>query len=825
MSKKQLSIMKKTSTGVSLLLFFLLFVAYTQEDGGQPLKITIETPKPSGSQTWFEMGTAINPKGSTVRIGSQGMYLDGKPVLPVMGEFHYARFPETEWRNELLKMKAGGINIVATYVFWIHHEEIEGKFRWDGERDLRKFIETCNEIDLPIVLRVGPWSHGECRNGGLPDWLVTGGMKVRQDNPAYLEKVQTLFSQIYKQSEGLLWKDGGPIIGVQIENEYRGRAEHLMTLKAMLRKTGFDVPLYTRTGWPNLSSSIPFGEIIPLYGDYPDGFWDRSTKEGAGEYYKGYSFRAFRSSTVIATEQLPKQTETINSDELAYPYFTCELGGGMMTSYHRRISIDPMDVAAMSLVKIGSGSNLPGYYMYHGGTNPEGEKTTLNEMQSTPFTNHNDLPVKTYDFQAPLGEFGQVNPHYHLLRRLHIFLHDFGGEMASMTPCFPELSGQNDLRWAVRNDGTSGYVFVNNYQRLTPMPSKANVRFALNLAEGEFVFPNKSFTVPADAAFFMPFNMHMGGARLVYATAQPLAKLENGNEIMYVFTRIGGVRPEFVFDKKSLTIQSSSAKASNLDNHLVFDHLKTGTDAAISFIDDNDKSIKVVVLDEQTSLRFWKGELAGKVRMFLSNSNLTYHDNSLELTAESGTKHTVAIYPAPVSLAHGGEVVNGKPNGIFTEYEIRTPVAAQIKAIFTKVADAQLPLREIKMGGAKVAEQPFDADFDKAAVWKIELPSETDPTRAIFLNLNYVGDVARVYLDGKLLTDNFYNGKDFLLGLKRFAPAVYKGELLVKIIPFQKEAAIYLPVRKQVEERGLSVVADVFDIKVNEKVTIRLEVM
>jgi hypothetical protein len=805
---------------------FLLFISVgcTNDDKIQPLRIKIETEK-SNSLTWFEMGTATNPDGITMKISSQGMYLGDKPVLPVMGEFHYARFPETEWRKELLKMKAGGINIIASYIFWIHHEEIEGKFRWDGQRNLRHFIELCQELKLPIVLRVGSWCHGECRNGGLPDWLVTSSIKVRQDNPAYLKKVQIFFNQIFEQANGLLWKDGGPVIGVQIENEYGGYAEHLMTLKSILQETGFDVPLYTRTGWPNLSSSIPFGEIIPLYGDYPDGFWDRSTEELTGDYNKGYSFQAFRSSTVIATEQLQKQFKSINPDDLAYPYFTCELGGGMMPGYHRRINIAPMDVAAMSMVKVGSGSNLPGYYMYHGGTNPDGEKTTLNEMQSTPYTNYNDLPVKTYDFQAPLGEFGQVNPHYHLLRRLHIFLHDFGSEMTSMYAWFPEPSGQADsLRWAVRSNGTSGYLFVNNYQRLTPMSPKASVKFALDLAERELIFPNEPFTVPADAAFFMPFNMNMGSVRMIYSTTQPLSKLESETEIIYIFASIAGVTPEFVFDKNGLELQSSNVKASKQGNHLVFNNLKTGTDAAISFLDEDNKTIRIVLLDEDSSLTFWKGELAGKERFFLTSSNLTYHDNCLELTAETGKAQTVAIYPAPQSLIHAGKTIPGNPKGIFIEYKIEIPAPQKIKTELIKIADAQLPLREIKMGGAKVAEQPSDADFNKAAVWKIELPAIKDTTRDIFLNMKYVGDVARIYLDGKLLTDNFYNGKNFLLGLKRFAPAIYEGELLIKILPFQKEAPIYLPVRKQMEELEYSILANIFGIEVSENVIAELEI-
>ena len=100
----------------------------------------------------------------------------------------------------------------------------------------------------------------------------------------------------------------------------------------------------------------------------------------------------------------------------------------MPASYHRRINYDPRDVEANVLTQLGGGSSLLGYYMYHGGQNPEGKLSTLQDSSATGYPN--DLPVKSYDFNAPLGEFGQVNPQYYWLRRLHLFLHDFGAPLS-----------------------------------------------------------------------------------------------------------------------------------------------------------------------------------------------------------------------------------------------------------------------------------------------------------------------------------------------------------------------------------------------------------
>ena len=216
-----------------------------------PLSATVTTPPQAAG---FNMGESHRPDGMVLTLDSNSLRLNGKPWMPVMGEFHYARYPENEWREELLKMKTGGVNTVATYVFWIYHEEIEGQFDWSGRRDLRHFIQLCGEVGLKVIVRCGPWDHGEVRNGGLPDWLLKKGWEMRSNDTNYLATTKILYGEISKQLSGLLWKDGGPVIGIQLENEYNGPAEHLLALKRLAREAGLDVPLYTRTGWPALST-------------------------------------------------------------------------------------------------------------------------------------------------------------------------------------------------------------------------------------------------------------------------------------------------------------------------------------------------------------------------------------------------------------------------------------------------------------------------------------------------------------------------------------------------------------------------------------------
>ena len=722
----------------------------------------------------FKMGTSKSPYGETWALDTQSLFHNGKRVIPIMGEIHYSRVPENQWRTELLRMKAGGINIIATYVFWIHHEELKNQYDWSGNRNLHKFISLCKELDLPVVLRMGPFCHGEVRNGGFPEWMIKAKYNIRTNDPKYLEKVKNWYGQIYAQVQGLLWKDGGPIIGIQLENEYSGSWSHLKILKNIAQQLGFDMPIYTRTGWPLLRTPAAYGEIIPMYGDYSDGFWDRDLTDMPGDYRNCYFFKSYRGSTVIATEQIKDQKKEDAKGELAYPFLTCELGGGMMTSYHRRIYIYPMDIYATALVKIGNGSNLPGYYMYHGGTNPEGKQTTLNEMQRTLITNYNDLPVKTYDFQAPIGEFGQLNEQYHSLRILHLFLHDFGGQLATMNPFFPiaetrDYNWDEGLRWNYRSNGHSGYIFVNNYQRLKTLTSKTNVLFTIPIDGKKITFPSTKITVPSGSSFLIPFNMDLNGINLKYAMAQPITKIETLGATTYFFKKLKDIPAEFAFD--------SSIKI-----------LKPSTNVALTLKANNGEKIQIVLLDEQTALTCWKGNWAGQERIFLSKGSLIYDHNMLSVE-DNTSDFDVSVYPVPSNVFYNNVAVKSTKNGIFSCFHLSTGLPVTSNVTLTKAQEAG-PLRTITMGIAKAAEEPTDKDFNDAAIWTLKKPESTSAHQRALFTIHYKGDVARLYANNHFLDDNFYNGRPFIYDLNRLSSNVK--ELNLKILPLQKGAPIYI---------------------------------
>lgn len=655
------------------------------------LKILLSLlPLCSMAQEKFSFGTKTNPQGVAIEVDSRGFIIGGKPVLPVMGEIHFSRVPVTEWKREIQKMRAGGITIIATYCFWIHHEATEGQWDWSGNKDLRQFLQVCKAENMPVVLRIGPFCHGEVYQGGFPVWIVENSLsdpknfKLRSTAPGFLAATKSFYEKIFEQAKGLLWKDGGPVVGVQIENECRGPWNYYMSLRDMAINIGFDVPFMTRTGWPKLNGKEEFGKLLPLYGDYADGFWDRTLNDMPGDYPKAFIMKEQRINANIATETFSKKELTEGDDKpqsssLTYPYLTCELGGGMMPAYHRRINMSGNEAMPLAICKLGSGSNLPGYYMYHGGTNPYCAEHTMAETQETKVTNYNDMPYMTYDFQAPLGEMGQPNINaFHQTRLLHQFLADWG-----------EMLSQMDVDSISEHYARRGcFEFYNDYVRILNEGGRAYVR-------------------PVD----MPFGNHC-----ITANAQPFCK--TGNTLYFI--PIKGMKPEIWIDNK--LVQGSKFKV---------------------------RDLKVILLSEDEAMRAFK--IDDKMYFAQKAGNIIYKDGDKIIEEEWKETKTKTI-------------------------------------TITKTKDASAP-REIPMGTQKVAAMPTNEDFDNAAVWEIDLSKvQSSMVNGQYLKIDYAGDCARVYADGRLVMDNFWNGKPMLVRMSDLA----NKKVELRILPLRKDAPIYL---------------------------------
>ena len=314
--------------------FFLIsFLPVTAFAAPEPYLIDAGATTKKVMDSNYAMGTPTNPEGVAITLNNYYLIKGGKPWLPVMGEMHYARYTDNLWDDAIKKMKAGGLDIVATYCFWIHHEEIEGQFDFTGRRNLKRFVEICKDNNMYVLLRLGPFCNGEVRNGGIPDWIRQKGIKSRTNDEEYLKYVRILYQQYFNQVKGMLYKDGGPVIGIQLDNELNNR-EHLRELKKIAREIGFDVPIYTVTGWNNVV--IPEKEVIPVQAGYPDDFWSGGTRRNAPNPQFMF-MTGIPINTGVGTDVLPVLEtygrRTYNPSD--YPWLLAELGLGMQWTQQR----------------------------------------------------------------------------------------------------------------------------------------------------------------------------------------------------------------------------------------------------------------------------------------------------------------------------------------------------------------------------------------------------------------------------------------------------------------------------------------------------------
>ena len=773
---------------LSLILFV---VAPAGSVGAQRNLVTVDVSAPiAPPETGYLRLGATSANGHSLEVNSKYLVLDGKPWLPVMGEFHFSRYSEALWEDEILKMQAGGVNIISTYIFWIHHEEVEGQFDWTGQRNVRRFIELCAKHGMYVWLRVGPWAHGEVRNGGFPDW-VARLPNPRSNDPAYLQHVETLYNQIGLQVHGLMFKDGGPVIGTQLENEYglhgpgRG-ADHILKLKQLALAAGIDTPIYSVTGWPSLD--FPPQEVIPVYGGYPDGFWfaPNSNQAPAMNYLFNFNRELGDMGATVPTED-PTGKVDLNH----FPFFAAEKAGGMASSYHRRPVMSADDIAALTCTGIGSGTNLYGYYMFHGGTNPKGKLSTLQESSDTGYPN--DLPQLTYDFQAPLSEYGEERDSFRKTRLMHLFLGAFGSSLAPM-PAFAPAERVRDAadtstpRVAVRSDGHSGYVFVNNYIRQLQMPARPEFQVHIKLAGGETAIPAKPVTIPADTYFVWPFNLALGHAKLKYSTAQILTQLDTPTGKLIVFFAIPGIAPEFSFDPNTIHSLGQGGKALPSNGNV---HVIAGMNSTIQLTDMSGGKITILVLTKEEAEQVTLFHMGSSDHLVLTTSDVFLDGTQLHLLSTASAIH-VAITPS-AKIQNHPEVRDGMWSGYTFAQPEKHPTLVVTQ---TQPATAPSPSRMgpyIDWRKTAVPVVPPDAAFATAATWQLQWKNpDLSGLSTMLLRIDYTGDIARLRSPAALMDDNFYNGLPWQVGLPNRKAHGSSYALTLQILPLPPGSPVYL---------------------------------
>lgn len=743
---------------------FLILVPILQAQEVDQYQFIVPGEIPAVREGHLEIGPS-SPTGDQWDCTSRYITRNAEPYMPVMGEFHFSRFPADEWETQIIKIKAGGVDIIASYLFWIHHEEEEGVFEFSGQRDIRRFILLCQKHDMLVWLRLGPWCHGEVRNGGFPDWLRTSfnieenghlgwrqkDWRIRSNDSTYMVYIDRLYEEYGEQCKGLMAKDGGPIIGVQIENEYSksgsGRgAEHIESLIDLAKEKGFDVPYYSVTGWHN--APFPENKCLPMFGGYPDRPWSGLTTKLLPQQIFRFDLRSDAGG--IGTDIYRPQQDSYR-DLSPYPLMTCEIGIGVQVTKHRRPLIADDDGVVAAFTRLGVGAACLGYYVYHGGTNPEGKLSTLQESKATGYPN--ECPVKSYDFQTAIRESGRIDKPYYKLRKMHSFMHDFGGQLASTIAILPDRSPTSNedfstTRMAMRTDGNSGFIFINNHIRCYPQPDRYMVQVAVNIKGKEILVPQTPTKIPSGAYFIWPVAMPLEDAVLNYATAQPLMTLNNDDVKTYIFTTTIGKEVEYVFDAS--TIKEATSQF----------NITAGLESLLELQTQSGKTIRIITLTEEQALGAVKYREGNNEYLITGNAALAPSAGQLTLFTDTTTTVNIATYP-----------------------HLKIKEATQIKSTSSFV-NYRVDIRQ------QDTHQPKTTKINDNT-WQIKTANLLSGSR---LRINYKGDIAQLYLEDQLIYDNFYNGEDFEVGLDRYAEALKEGNLTLKISALKPRTKMYLDV-------------------------------
>ncbi len=332
-----------------------------------------------GAMTGFQ-SCAPKAESGTFEAGKGSFLLNGEPFVVKAAELHYPRIPRAYWEHRIKQCKALGMNTICLYVFWNFHEEKPGEFDFTGQKDLAEFCRLCQKNDMYVILRPGPYVCAEWEMGGLPWWLLKKkDIRLREDDPYFLERVAIFEKEVANQVAGLTIQKGGPIIMVQVENEYGSYGEskeYVAKIRDIVRGNFGDVTLF-QCDW---ASNFQLNALDDLV-------WTMNFGTGAN---------------------IDEQFAPLKKVRPDSPLMCSEFWSGWFDKWganHETRAADDMIAGIDEMLSKGISFSL---YMTHGGTN-WGHWAGANSPGFAP-------DVTSYDYDAPISESGKITPKYEKLR-------------------------------------------------------------------------------------------------------------------------------------------------------------------------------------------------------------------------------------------------------------------------------------------------------------------------------------------------------------------------------------------------------------------------
>ena len=321
-------------------------------------------------------------KGGTFTVGDKTFLLNGKPFVVKAAELHYPRIPRPYWEHRIKMCKALGMNTVCLYVFWNIHEQQKGKFDFTGNNDVAEFCRLAQRNGLYVIVRPGPYVCAEWEMGGLPWWLLKKkDIRMREPDPYFMERVKLFERKVGEQLASLTIQNGGPIIMVQVENEYGSYGEnkaYVSAIRDIVRQSGFDKVTLFQCDWASNFERNGLDDLV----------WTMNFGTGA---------------------DIDQQFRRLGELRPNAPQMCSEFWSGWFDKWGARHETRPAKAMVEGIDEMLSKGISFSLYMTHGGTS-FGHWAGANSPGFAP-------DVTSYDYDAPINEYGQATPKYWELRR------------------------------------------------------------------------------------------------------------------------------------------------------------------------------------------------------------------------------------------------------------------------------------------------------------------------------------------------------------------------------------------------------------------------
>ncbi len=347
--------------------------------------------------------SGASAKTETFEVGNKTFLLNGKPFIVKAAEVHYPRIPRPYWEHRIKMCKALGMNTLCLYVFWNIHEQEEGKFDFTGNNDVAEFIRLAQKNGLYVIVRPGPYVCAEWEMGGLPWWLLKKkDIRLREQDPYFMERYRIFAKKLGEQIGDLTIEKGGPIIMVQVENEYGSYGEdkpYVAAIRDIIRESGFDKVTLFQCDWSSNFTKNGLDDLV----------WTMNFGTGANIQNEFKPLKELRPESPLMCSEFWSgwfdkwggRHETRGSKEMV---------GGLKEMLDNGISFS--------------------LYMTHGGTS-WGHWAGANSPGFSP-------DVTSYDYDAPINEAGQTTPKYMELREMLAGYSD--KKLPSIPKAYPVIS-------------------------------------------------------------------------------------------------------------------------------------------------------------------------------------------------------------------------------------------------------------------------------------------------------------------------------------------------------------------------------------------------